>query len=153
MRPLFIPLTNQLRILISSNMAYSVMSFFTCSFFLLSLLTSIVSAAAIDVSLDSRALKCDASAVSLIKTQITHPYYFCTWYKSSVLPRTRSPLPALDAVALNLACDCVIASGQPVHLQSNTASPSSSVCQASDLTLVKSEYKDPKSFCTFFNAA
>lgn len=136
-------------------MSSTVMSLFSVYFcLLLPLLSPFVSGAAIGTSLDKRALQCDASAVTLVKTQITHPYYFCTWYLDSANPRTRSPLPALDAAAIGQACKCVIASASaPVHLQSVTAVPTSATCQASDLTLVMTEYSDPKSFCTFFNAA
>ncbi|GAB7350545.1 hypothetical protein MBLNU459_g1128t1 [Dothideomycetes sp. NU459] len=113
--------------------------------------------------LDTRAWSC-AVDIATVKSDVTHYLNFCVWYLSA--PRTRSPIPGMTSDSLLHACVCIQSSGVQTSSSSKkqrttsvatnkklaVASSARSTCNTAYVKTVRSEFKYPSAFCTFFNA-
>ncbi|KAG9950046.1 hypothetical protein KCU85_g3860, partial [Aureobasidium melanogenum] len=102
---------------------------------------------------------CVPSDVIAVAQQVTNPHYFCAWYLSD--GRTRSPLQNVNTNALLTACKCITsvepaganaknldAIAKAARLQSFV----SATCSSTSGSPVSKEFKNPSSFCSFFNS-
>ncbi|KAI5264758.1 hypothetical protein E4T47_08692 [Aureobasidium subglaciale] len=106
---------------------------------------------------DKRA--CVSSDVALIKQQVTHPEYFCSWYLSD--GRTRSPIPDIGPDSLLSACKCLINASPSgtwtrakdgIYKAARLHSFTPAGCPDSAKDIIKNEYKSPAAFCTFWQS-
>ncbi|CAD0100786.1 unnamed protein product, partial [Aureobasidium mustum] len=98
---------------------------------------------------------CVPSDIGLVKQQVQHPDYFCTWY----LSETRSPLPKIDPDALLGACKCIINAAQSgtwsrdkkaIQDAARMQSFVPAGCPSSASNFIKNEFKDSVDFCHFW---
>ncbi|KAI4722592.1 hypothetical protein E4T48_01042 [Aureobasidium sp. EXF-10727] len=123
-----------------SFLLFSFLSFFSC----------FLTAHALAIEQRSSCITPDVVAVS---QQVSDPHYFCTWFLSE------SPISKINANALLTACKCITsvepagtkaktlaAIAKAAHLQSFV----SATCVSANP--INAQFKDPSSFCTFFNS-
>ncbi|CAD0087601.1 unnamed protein product [Aureobasidium vineae] len=101
---------------------------------------------------------CVSSDVALVKQQVQHPNYFCTWF----LSETRSPLPGLGPDALLGACKCVINAApagtwstatDAIYKSARSQSFVPGGCPAAASDFIKNEFENVAAFCTFWQYA
>ncbi|KAG9655302.1 hypothetical protein KCU64_g6630, partial [Aureobasidium melanogenum] len=102
---------------------------------------------------------CVSSDVIAVAQQVTRPHYFCAWYLSD--GRTKSPLQNIKTNALLTACKC-ITSAEPAGANAKNLdaiakaarlqSFVSATCSSASGSPISKEFKDPFSFCSFFNS-
>ncbi|CAD0095654.1 unnamed protein product, partial [Aureobasidium mustum] len=100
---------------------------------------------------------CVSSDVALVKSQVTHPDYLCTWY----LSETQSPVPGIKVNALLNACNCIIdaaPSGTSAQIKNEIAEAARSqtftygTCPVAAYAFINNEFKDPAAFCNFWGS-
>ncbi|KAF2157987.1 hypothetical protein K461DRAFT_309976 [Myriangium duriaei CBS 260.36] len=99
---------------------------------------------------------CSTADVSYVKSALTNPAYFCTFYTAR--GRVLSPFVGLDETRAWNACKCIKQSLPATSRPSLLPAPQGTGfgpkrnCFTSDIAVLRNEFKSPKPFCDFYSA-